>query len=73
MIRAATTASETRSDRGLYYKSFRGSVGVPWTGLGYTYDWGNPDSDVNASEFILVPAAPYTIEAVVPTMAYCRP
>jgi len=59
--------------RDLYYKSFRGSVGVPWTRLGYTtYDWGNPGSNVGASEFILVPEAPYTTEAVVPTTAYCR-
>jgi hypothetical protein len=25
----------------------------PWTRLGYTYDWGNPDSEVGLSEFIL--------------------
>ncbi len=40
----------------LYFKSYRGSSGVPWTGLGYTYDWGNPESEVGASEFIMVPA-----------------
>ncbi len=56
----------------LYYKSFRGSAGVPWTGLGYTYDWGNPDSEVGASEYILAPGASYEIKEVVPTMEYCR-
>ena len=55
----------------LYYRSFRGSAGVPWTGLGYTYDWGNPDSEVGASEYILVPGASYKIKAAVPTMEYC--
>ncbi|MGR9051635.1 MAG: hypothetical protein ACU84J_03220 [Gammaproteobacteria bacterium] len=55
----------------LYYKSFRGSAGVPWTGLGYTYDWGNPESEVGASEFILVPGAAYQIKDATPTMAYC--
>jgi hypothetical protein len=25
--------------------------GYPFTGLGYTYDWGNPKTDVGASEF----------------------
>lgn len=27
--------------------------GSPWTRLGYTYDWGNPDHPVGLSEFIL--------------------
>ncbi len=26
---------------------------TPWTRLGYTYDWGNPDSDVGLSEFVV--------------------
>jgi len=25
----------------------------PWTGLGYTYDWGNPDNHVGLSEFVV--------------------
>jgi len=25
----------------------------PWTSLGYTYDWGNPDNRVGLSEFVL--------------------
>jgi hypothetical protein len=25
----------------------------PWTGLGYTYDWGNPDNHVGLSEFVI--------------------
>jgi len=56
----------------LYYKSFRSGTGVPWTGLGYTYDWGNPKSDGGASEFILVPGAAYEIIDAVPTETYCR-
>jgi len=56
----------------LYYKSFRGSSGVPWTGLGYTYDWGNPESEEGASEYILVPGASYEIKQEVPTMKYFR-
>ncbi|WP_188857207.1 hypothetical protein [Marinobacterium nitratireducens] len=57
--------------RDLYFRSFRGSDGVPWTGLGYTYDWGNPDTEVGASEFILMPGAPYEIKSVTPTAHYC--
>ena len=55
----------------LYFKSYRSSEGVPWTGLGYTYDWGNPNSDIGASEYILVPSASYEIKRAVPTAEYC--
>ncbi|MGB1092474.1 MAG: hypothetical protein ACPGYX_10140 [Oceanobacter sp.] len=55
----------------LYYKSFRRSSGVPWTGLGYTFDWGNPDSEVGGSEYITVPKAKYQIERAIPTVEYC--
>ncbi|NVK44497.1 MAG: hypothetical protein HWE39_24980 [Oceanospirillaceae bacterium] len=57
--------------RDLYYKSFRASDGVPWTGLGYTYDWGNAESAVGASEFILTPGTPYEIHSATPTAEYC--
>jgi hypothetical protein len=58
--------------KNLYFKSFRASAGVPWTGLGYTYDWGNPQSSVGASEFILAPQSDYKIERVIPTSDYCK-
>lgn len=45
--------------KNLYFKSFRSRPGVPWTGLGYTYDWSNPHSRVGASEYILRPGSPY--------------
>jgi hypothetical protein len=58
---------------GLYYKSFRAAPGVPWTGLGYTYDWANPNrGEQGVSEFILSPSSPYVIEQAVPTMTYCQ-
>ena len=55
----------------LYFRSFRSSGGVPWTGLGYTFDWGNPESDVGGSEFITVPKAEYEIVRAVATVDYC--
>lgn len=55
----------------LYAQSFRGTPGVPWTGLGYTYDWGSPVTEVGASEFIVVPNAAYAIHNVQPTQTYC--
>ncbi|MDO6762112.1 hypothetical protein [Agarivorans sp. 1_MG-2023] len=56
----------------LYFKSFRASAGVPWTGLGYTFDWGNPASRQGASEYILVPGAEYQVHAVTATEQYCH-
>jgi hypothetical protein len=62
----------------LYFKSFRGEPNpdwspYPWTGMGYTYDWGNHESKVGASEFILIPETPYQIKpAVVTTRKYCE-
>jgi hypothetical protein len=58
--------------KNLYFNDFRYRPGVPWTGLGYTYDWGNPASPVGASEYILSPGSAYRIERVVETADYCR-
>jgi hypothetical protein len=55
----------------LYFKSIRRAM-QPWTGLGYTYDWGDSVNHVGASEFILVPGAAYNIKQAVPTMNYCQ-
>lgn len=55
----------------LYFKSIRYAL-QPWTGLGYTYDWGSSGRHVGASEFILVPGAAYNIKQAVPTMNYCQ-
>jgi hypothetical protein len=57
--------------KNLYFKSFRESAGVPWTGLGYTYDWGKHHDNVGASEFILKPSSPYQIKQVISTHDYC--
>lgn len=61
-----------------YYRSFRAAPGVPWTGLGYTYDWKNATKKKGAlekgeSEFILAPSSSYTIEKAEPTWQYCAP
>ncbi len=56
----------------LYYRSYRQAPGVPWTGLGYTYDWNPESSEVGASEFILVPGATYEIHQVLATATYCQ-
>ncbi|THB74043.1 MAG: hypothetical protein D3926_22770 [Desulfobacteraceae bacterium] len=56
----------------LYFNDFRTRPGTPWTGLGYTYDWGSRESPFGASEFIMIPGAAYEIERVVDTMDYIK-
>lgn len=57
----------------LYTRSHRWEPGVPWTGLGYTYDWHPDTPEIGVSEFILKPGSQYEIAAAVPTLKYCQP
>ncbi|MBD2576297.1 hypothetical protein [Oscillatoria sp. FACHB-1406] len=58
--------------KNLYYISIRNGL-QPFTGLGYTYDWGNPSHPVGASEFILIPGAAYTVkDEPILTLKYCQ-
>lgn len=45
--------------------------GYPWTALGYTYDWGDPDDHVGASEFVAPARTPVVIASVTLTEEYC--
>lgn len=49
-----------------------GDKGYPWTRLGYTYDWGDPASEVGLSEFVVEKGASVLIEGVYPTDQYCQ-
>lgn len=49
-----------------------GVNGYPWTRLGYTYDWGNPESEIGVSEFVIRAGATVTIHAVSTTVNYCH-
>lgn len=49
-----------------------GENGYPWTRLGYTYDWGNPTSEVGLSEFVINTGATIEVEGVTNTEEYCR-
>ncbi|MEB3248635.1 MAG: hypothetical protein VKK07_04760, partial [Merismopediaceae bacterium] len=46
--------------------------GYPFTGLGYTYDWGNPNTDIGASEFIVKAPAIVTIHRIQSTSDYLK-
>jgi hypothetical protein len=49
-----------------------GENGYPWTRLGYTYDWGNPQGEVGLSEFVVRQGAIVGIYSVSSTEAYCK-
>ncbi len=49
-----------------------GPDGMPWTRLGYTYDWGNPGSHVGLSEFVIRSGATVQINSVNATAKYCQ-
>lgn len=49
------------------------SKGYPWTRLGYTYDWGNPESEVGLSEFVVAAGSTVAIAQVSTIETYCAP
>jgi hypothetical protein len=44
----------------------------PWTRLGYTYDWGNPDSEIGISEFIIKRNSKVIIKSISTITDYVR-
>ncbi|HZA23519.1 MAG TPA: hypothetical protein VFA32_13125 [Dehalococcoidia bacterium] len=46
-------------------------TGLPWTRLGYTYDWGSLDSEVGLSEFVIKGGATVEVLSITPTEEYC--
>jgi len=44
--------------------------GFPWTRLGYTYDWGNPDDEIGFSEFVIRPGTNAMVYAVYTNAQY---
>lgn len=49
-----------------------GKDGYPWTRLGYTYDWGNLESEVGISEFVIKGGSDVIINSVIDTLDYCE-
>ncbi|MDJ0596875.1 MAG: hypothetical protein QNJ72_44095 [Pleurocapsa sp. MO_226.B13] len=45
---------------------------VPWTRLGYTYDWGDSSDHVGLSEFVLAKGSSLEVDAVTPVDDYCQ-
>ena len=58
----SNTLEEDTSENAMWFKNwfdktsstaYRKEGGYPWTRLGYSYDWGNPNSKYGLSEFIV--------------------
>ena len=45
----------------------------PWTALGYTYDWGNPNDPRGVSEYVALKGSEVTFHSLTPTATYCSP
>ena len=43
---------------------------MPWTRLGYTYDWGNHANEVGLSEFVIRKGAEVSVKSVTPALEY---
>ncbi|HPG29830.1 MAG TPA: hypothetical protein PKY81_05985 [bacterium] len=50
--------------------SYYGQNKFPWTRLGYTYDWGNNNSEIGLSEFVIEKNAVVIIKSVAATLDY---
>ena len=53
------------------YGASNASQRYPWTALGYTYDWGDLNDPVGATEFVAPAGTPVTLEAMVSNEAFC--
>ncbi|MBI4747728.1 MAG: hypothetical protein HY774_04530 [Acidobacteria bacterium] len=60
----------TRNLRGMYQTP--NGPGFPWTRLGYTYDWGNPQKHIGLSEFVVRRGASVEVRQVIPTDSYIQ-
>ncbi len=43
----------------------------PWTALGYTYDWGNPEDHRGPSEYVSLGGSEVMFHSLTPTELYC--
>jgi hypothetical protein len=66
----------TKEDHKKWIESLKassyGQEGYPWTRLGYTYDWGNPKSEVGLSEFVVKSGSKVFVESDVLNDEYCK-
>jgi hypothetical protein len=65
---SATVEYKTWFNNNILYSYF--PERYPWTRLGYTYDWGNSDSHVGLSEFVLEQNSIVVVESVTSTADY---
>jgi hypothetical protein len=64
----ATADYKAWFDKNIIYSYY--PMKYPWTRLGYTYDWGNSQTHVGLSEFVLEQNSIVTVKSVTPTTQY---
>jgi hypothetical protein len=52
-------------------KSYNATGGYPWTRMGYTYDWGNAQSEIGLSEFVINSGVAIKVKSVQTNDKYC--
>ena len=69
-----TTISPTHRDwfNKLISSTYSGEHPFPWTRLGYTYDWGNQDSDIGLSEFVVSKGSSVGVRSISLPVDYCQ-
>ena len=55
-----------------YFPPTATAVKYPWTRLGYTYDWGDPNNEVGLSEFVVKKGSKVIVKAVTATEEYLK-
>ncbi len=68
---ACVTLTPVFTDWFEWQRSHYSTNGYPWTRLGYTYDWGNPESEVGLPEFVTLKNVPLGVNKVEGTLEYC--
>jgi len=59
-------------NQNIYDSYFADGTLYPWTRLGYTYDWGNPASEVGLSEFCIKENSLVYVKKLYPAAAYLK-
>lgn len=54
-----------------FKSSYTGKSALPWTRLGYSYDWGNVDSKIGLSEFVIRQGSTVGVRSISEPHDYC--
>ena len=72
---ALTFPANATADYKIWFNNINSSyysMEYPWTRLGYTYNWGNTQTQVGLSEFVIEQNSTVTVKSVTPTAQYLQ-